>query len=451
MQPYSVRGSTRQRAAQKVLQALWFGVIPALLAALAVRFLIPATVSGPEGVIARVADRYGLLLGIALFFVFSLVLRHWRFHLPGGRYASALPAHLVVEEKDADRLAEWAGAAALHERIGGRAMARHLPRTLDPAARIALDGRRSELARAIETGDRDSARLSMVALEGLASEALASQRKRDALGLVAAVLAAYAAALALRARVVEPYRVLSASMLPTLEPADYVAGSHLAYRPLLGTADEERKAPRRGDVIVFRKDAVALERAAVVPDILIKRVIGVPGDSISMHGDVPVINGWEVPYCDAGKYLYIGPDGGMLRGRVRVEFLDERTYLTLQSRWLAFDGPYVVKPGEVFVLGDNRSNSLDSRAWNGRLGGGVPFEAIAARAQWFVAGNHRSGNPDYSRLLRPLDTLERRLHMEGFDAEHLEEGVSRCLRTRPSMTHPPDPPGAQAAAQDVAR
>jgi signal peptidase I len=436
-----LRGPAWHRVAQRASQALWFGVIPLLLVALVLRFLIPAAVSGPEGVVATVGSRYGLLLGIALFFAFSLSARYWRFHLPGGRYASALPAHLVVNEKDADRLADWAADAALEERIGSRAMGERLRRTLDPATLAAVDARQSELRSALDNEDRDSARAAARALEGLAASALASGRKREVLGLLAAVLAAYGAAIAIRARVVEPYRVLSASMLPTLEPADYVAANRSAYRPLFGTRgnDEPGSTPRRGDVIVFRSDAVALDSRTALPEVLVKRVIGLPGDRISMHGDVPIINGWEVPYCDAGKYLFVAPDGEMLRGRVRIEFLEDRAYLTLQSLWLPFDGPYVVQPGEVFVLGDNRSNSLDSRAWSGRQGGGVPFEAIAGRAQWFLVGNHRSGDTDWSRLLRPIDTLERRLHIEGLDAQHLEDGVSRCLRTRPSATRPPEP------------
>ena len=107
---------------------------------------------------------------------------------------------------------------------------------------------------------------------------------------------------------------------------------------------------------------------------------------------------------------------------------------------MPFEGTYVVKPGEVFVLGDNRGNSLDSRAWRG----GVPFDGIEGKAQWFLVGSHRSGDADLGRLFRPLDTLARKLRVEGLDAQAVEDGVARCLATRPEGTHPPAPEAMSA-------
>ena len=64
-------------------------------------------------------------------------------------------------------------------------------------------------------------------------------------------------------------------MLPTFEPGDEVAGNKLAYA--LGS-----KAPRRGDVLVFRASSVALPPGLVPPPVLVKRVIGLPGDRVTM-------------------------------------------------------------------------------------------------------------------------------------------------------------------------
>jgi hypothetical protein len=91
------------------------------------------------------------------------------------------------------------------------------------------------------------------------------------------------------------------------------------------------------------------------------------------------------------------------------------------------------------VLGDNRRNSVDSRAYNKGSGGGVPMDAIQARIQWFLLGTHRGGDLDFGRLLRPVDRLQVHLRLEGLETQAIEEAIARCLRSRPSDTRPPPP------------
>jgi signal peptidase I len=335
-----------------LLRAIWFVVLPGLLAAFAMRYLVPAPAEAKGTWMepaATWADDHLLGVFVVLFLFFAALASHWRRYLPGGSYLS--------------------------------------PTTENTEA---------------------------------AKESLSVKR------LAGAVLVGAAAAAAFRSGF-GSYRVLGGSMLPTLSPGDLVGGSKLAYV----AGPRERKAPTRGDVVVFEKPP-----GAEGPSDLIKRVIGLPGDTVNMRGGHAIINGWEVPSCDAGGYFYPFSGGGA-SGRVHLEFLEDRTYLTLlasSGSGPAFE-PYVVREGEVFVLGDNRSNSSDSRAWNEGRGGGLPITSIEARADRWLLGLHRDEHVDLGGALRPIDL---HLRLENIDTQELQDGIENCLRNRPAQTHPPE-------------
>jgi signal peptidase I len=431
-----LRGAALAQWLQRVVRALWLGVIPALLAALCLRFLVPAGGTGPADAVAWLGNRFAVPLGVALFFAWSAMARYWRFWLPGGRYASELPAHLVPGERDGLRLAEWATDFRLYELAASPAVQKRV----QAGARFPVDAALEDLHRALEAGDGERARGAAAALRSHLGAALAAHRNRAIVTTLAGVAVAGACAFALRAWVAQPYRVVSSSMLPTFEPADLV----LASKRGAGGAPRDRG---RGDVIAFHSSAVALPVGLEAPEILVKRVIGLPGDVIGMKGGQPIINGWPVPFCDAGEYVYLQAEalGGPVHGRLRVEFLDDRTYLTVHSMGAGFASTYEVKDGEVFVLGDNRGNSADSRAWNGGHGGGVPLAAIEGRAEWFLLGSHRSGDVDFGRFGRPIDRLDRGVHLESVNAQKVDDGIARCLAQRPSDTTPPRRAGLTSA------
>jgi signal peptidase I len=435
--------SRLRRTLQGVIQALWVEVIPALLAALVMKFLVPPRGPGLPGAIGALGHGAPIPLAVALFFAFSLLARHWRFRLPGGRYASALPAHVAPDERDPERLAEWADAAALGDEMASR-FARRRVAALEEPQRSEVETRVAELGQALEATDLATARAAAASLQAVASPVLRARRSRETVITLAGVAAAAAVALGARALVAEPYHVESGSMIPTFEPDDRVLGRRVRYA-------EGALWPQRGEVVIFGSSAVAVPVGAPgpLPDTLIKRVVGLPGDVIAMRGETPVVNGWPVPTCVAGAYLYITPDGGgdIVQGSLVVEFLEDRAYLTVHSAPTPpFSGAYVVPPGQVFVLGDSRGNSVDSRAYGGGEGGGVPLANIVARADRFLLGTHRGGETDFSRLFQPIARVEHRLRLEGMSPGKLDEGIAKCLASAPKDTHPPPPAGASLEA-----
>jgi signal peptidase I len=207
--------------------------------------------------------------------------------------------------------------------------------------------------------------------------AVTSTRALGRWGLL--VAASALAALVVRARVAEVYRVTSASMLPSLRVDDRVLASKLAGRL------------RRGDMVVFRSGAGPL----------VKRVVALAGDRVAMRGSTPVVNGAPVDTCDAGEYLEVVDETGRaVHGRLHVEWSSGHAYLTVYAAGASTSEEYVVPEGAVFVVGDDRALSVDSRSF-----GAVPVDAVLARVVAPLARH-------------PL-------------AASLEDGVARCVASRP--------------------
>ncbi len=192
-------------------------------------------------------------------------------------------------------------------------------------------------------------------------------------------------ALFLRAFVLEAFKIPSGSMIPTLQVGDHIFVNKFTYGirlPVVGKRIVQWAQPERGDVIVFAyphdpdKD-------------YIKRVIGIPGDRIIVDGQDVYVNGERIIQSDASPYTYVDENSGDHRQCLRHQaVLGNAQFTTIYDPSRRHPvAEYRVKAKHLFVMGDNRDNSADSRTW-----GQVPFDNIKGRALvvwWSYSG--RSG------------------------------------------------------------
>jgi signal peptidase I len=191
----------------------------------------------------------------------------------------------------------------------------------------------------------------------------------------------------LRSFLVEPFKIPSSSMVPTLLVGDFILVNKFTYGIRLPVANRkivELGSPERGDVMVFRyPEDPSLD--------YIKRVVGLPGDRVEYRDKRLSINGSPVPTRQIEDYLSKERMQFSRRyveslGRVEHEILLEEDAPPSMTPSRAF--PFAancnynmtglactIPPGHYFVMGDNRDNSSDSRVW-----GFVPDENIVGKA-----------------------------------------------------------------------
>jgi signal peptidase I len=131
--------------------------------------------------------------------------------------------------------------------------------------------------------------------------------------------------------IVQAFRIPSESMVPTLEVKDRILANKFIYR---------FTEPERGDIVVF--DSVESD-----DDTLIKRVVGLEGDEIRVQGGLLFVNGEP----------------------------QQEPYLNEEETFRGYYGPSIVPEGHVFVMGDNRDNSADSRVF-----GPLPSDNVKGEA-----------------------------------------------------------------------
>ena len=195
----------------------------------------------------------------------------------------------------------------------------------------------------------------------------------------------------IRSFVVEPFKIPSGSMIPTLLVGDFILVNKFTYGlrvPILNNVFFEVGEPQRGDVMVFHFPSdPALD--------YIKRVVGLPGDRVDYHDKTLTINGQAVPVETAGRYEYVKSGLNYIQGDLQHETLGVHRHARLvQSEAPTLNLSQVqefpfkenclydskgfsclVPAGHYFMMGDNRDDSNDSRYW-----GFVPENHIVGKA-----------------------------------------------------------------------
>lgn len=320
----------------------------------------------------------------AVVLIAGWVLRGWAAHK---RERTALEESIAELEKLADKHRARLSADELAEVVTGRAAAE------------------KALAQGVE-----AVKAGTIAVDALITRRLAKFRRASALDFADGFVKALAVALLVRAVLLEPFKIPSGSMLPTLEIGDQIFVNKFIYGVRLPFTNFVPfviwRAPKRGDVIVF-------ENPNQPNRDFIKRVVGVPGDKLRMNGRQVTLNGeplaqkdvaaefttWERPADELVPWLtnprqWLHDDWWRAPVALTQETLDGVPHWTAHSPVYSkgYGEEIVVPEGAVFVMGDNRDNSSDSRFGFLPSGGSltfVPYGHIKGKATaiWFALGH----------------------------------------------------------------
>jgi signal peptidase I len=210
----------------------------------------------------------------------------------------------------------------------------------------------------------------------------------------------------LRTFFIEAFRIPSESMVPTLLVGDWLFVNNLVYGPhipftrvsLPGYAE-----PRRGEVVVFESpyQPDEAEKGNDPTPTLVKRLIGVPGDTLYMRGGVLYRNGvaQREPYVTVEREPGDDPNAvdplfdWQKRVQLRAARFGPAPAQPTHDNW----GPLVVPPASFFMMGDNRYNSKDSRYW-----GLVPRENVEGRPIFVYYSYDTEAGPEYLRALTEI-------------------------------------------------
>jgi signal peptidase I len=227
-------------------------------------------------------------------------------------------------------------------------------------------------------------RLQVETIKKIAKEPLLVEYARSFFPIILIVLL-------LRSFLMEPFRIPSGSMMPTLLVGDFILVNKYTYGirlPVVNKKIVEMGEPQRGDVVVFRypKD----------PSVdYIKRVVGLPGDRIGYVQKQVYVNGKPVEQQFKDSYTGVGAGLSMSGAELRSERLGDATHdILIVPNQPSVEGEVQVPAGHYFVMGDNRDNSNDSRFW-----GFVPEENLVGKAfMIWMSWDSANGGVGWNRI-----------------------------------------------------
>lgn len=221
-----------------------------------------------------------------------------------------------------------------------------------------------------------------------------SEKKESWWGELKGLMWAVIVALIIRSVAIEPYNIPSSSMVPTLLVGDYIVVTKYDYGysrhsfpfslPLIPTGRIFESAPDRGDIVIFK---VPTDNRTDY----IKRVIGLPGDTIQMVNGRLLINGQMMDRRKIGEEDWEVEQAGLVHYTKYRETLPNgvKHLIYEQSDTKEQDNtdPFVVPDGHYFMMGDNRDNSMDSRFF-----GFVPAANLEGKARFIFYSNNGTGD-----------------------------------------------------------
>ena len=257
---------------------------------------------------------------------------------------------------------------------------------------------------AIKLGSLHEIRTSRKALKIFFDDNLRSYGKSPVRQNVEAIVIAVALALAIRAFVFQPFKIPSGSMLPTLLVGDHILINKFVYGTRIPLTDKiffPFSKIDRGDIVVFK---LGDDNATDFPmpgkgAFYVKRTVGIAGDEIDISGRDVLINGRAVAQVYSGNYEY--PDQKFFSVADRYEqslsgkdfsVIYKKGNSSTTSGKMSF--PLVVPKDRIFVMGDNRDNSYDSRFW-----GFVPVENVYGKA-FMIHWSWNLSNPGLANKVR---------------------------------------------------
>jgi signal peptidase I len=199
--------------------------------------------------------------------------------------------------------------------------------------------------------------------------------------------------LVVRSFMFEPFRIPSSSMMPTLLVGDFIFVNKFTYGLRLPVANIKVLAigePERGDVVVFRLPADPSTN-------YIKRLVGLPGDTIQYVNKRLFVNGERVEFRNLGSYDGEGQPGALLGQELLGD--SEHDLLLMPGR-RSQEGVFVIPDGHFFMMGDNRDNSRDSR-YQGV--GFIPEANVVGKAVRIWMNWDFPGIPGWSRIGRAIE------------------------------------------------